>query len=183
MDTAGGDPFSARSSGELIEQLPKVWIGYVLALATFGGEAVAVTRHPQLMQSHGFVVPPLEIYLPVFVGVVYWLVCVHRYHVILRAANAGGYPVSPAKAVWFHFIPLYNFAWVFLWPRPLAEFVNQRLGRPEMKGWVIGAGILISAVCRLLVDASVGLAILFLTCTYISAHLRRVFSQPAAQAR
>lgn len=181
MDIPAGDPFPGRSNAEFIQQLPKVWIGYVLALGTFGGEGIALVRHPELTQGHGLMVPPLEIYLPVFVGVVYWLVCVHKYHVILRAASKGEYPVTPAKAVWFHFIPFYNFLWVFLWPRPLAQFVNQRLGRVEMKGWVIGTGILISALCRLLLDASLGLAILFVTCTYISGYLRRVFSLPAAQ--
>jgi len=178
-----GDPFARGDQSELIEQLPKVWIGYLFALATFAGEAIAVSRHPELMKARGLVVPPLEIYLPAFVGLVYWLVCVHRYHVVLSKVPGWKHPITPNKGVWFHFIPLFNFYWVFRWPEAIASFVNQRVGRPEMKGWVVGVGFLASALCRLLVDAALGLGILFFTCSYISAHLRRALGSTAPQGQ
>jgi len=177
------DPSAKEGRSELVEQLPKVWVGYLLALATFAGEAIAVSRHPELMKAKGLVVPPLEIYLPAFVGLVYWLVCVHRYHVVLSKVPGWKHPITPNKAVWFHFIPFFNFYWVFRWPGAIADFVNQRLGRTYMKGWVVGVGFLASALCRLLVDTAVGLGILFFTCSYISAHLKTALEGTAPQGQ
>jgi hypothetical protein len=183
LGAPAGNLFSSEGQSKLIEQLPKVWIGYLLALATFVGEALAVTRHPELMKGDGLVVPPLEIYLPAFVALVYWLVCVHRYHVVLSKVPGWKHSITPNKAVWFHFIPLFNLYWVFRWPGAIAEFVNQRVGRPEMKGWIVGVGFLASALCRLLVDAALGLGILFFTCSYISAQLTRALGKNAARGQ
>jgi hypothetical protein len=163
-----------RRQPELIPRLPKVWIGYAISLATFAGEAIAVARNPDLLKGRGLMVPPLEVYLPAFVGLVYWLVCVHRYHIVLGKVEGWKHPITPNKAVWFHFIPIFNFYWVFRWPEAIAQFVNLRLGRREMKGWIVGGGFFLSALCRLLMDTAIGLGILFLTCTYISGQLRKV---------
>jgi hypothetical protein len=180
LETPAGDPFAGEGQSELIEQLPKVWIGYLLALATFAGEAIAVSRHPELAKGAGLLVPPpLEIYLPAFVALVYWLVCVHRYHVVMSKIPGWKHPITPNKAVWFHFIPLFNLYWVFKWPEAIASFVNQRVGRTEMKGWIVGVGFLASALCRLVLDAALGLGILFYTCTYISGHLKRALGAGA----
>ena len=179
MGTPVGDPFAGGGQPSLGEQLPKLWIGYLLSLATFIGEAIALARNPQLAEAKGLIVPPLEIYLPAFVGIVYWLVCVHRYHVILSKVPGWVHPISPNKAVWFHFIPVYNLVWVFRWPQPIAGFVNSRLQRLQMKEWVVGVGFLASLGCRLFVDAALGLALLFLTCTYISNNLKLAFQTPA----
>ena len=128
LETTAEEPRAARAQPELIPQLPKVWIGYVIALATFAGEAIAVARNPDLLKGQGLTVPPLEIYLPAFVGLVYWLVCVYGYHVDLSIVQGWKDAISPNKAVWFHFIPLFNFYWVFRWPEAIAQFVNQRSG-------------------------------------------------------
>ena len=102
-------------------EMPKLWIGYLLAAATLIGETVAVSRNPDLAKSGQFIVPPLEIFLPAFVARVYWFVCVYRYHKILAAVPNYVHPVTPGKAVGFHFIPVYNIYWIFYWPTAIAN--------------------------------------------------------------
>ena len=173
MESAGGDPFDSTGQQSLAARLPKIWIGYALAFATLLGEMYSIAENPALADGTGPI--PLAVYLPVFVGVVYWLVCVHRYHVILSEVPGWVHPVTPNRAVWFHFIPVYNLFWVFKWPEAIAEFVNKRLASQQMKGWIVGAGFLVSLLFRLFLDASLGIIILFLTCTYVSFYLKKAF--------
>ena len=89
-----------------LPQLPQIWIGYVLGVATIIAEFVAASLHPELAKEGG--IPPLYLFLVSFVGGVYWFVCVYRYHVVLAHAPEWKHPISPARAVGFHFIPFYN---------------------------------------------------------------------------
>ena len=180
VDTPVGDPFAvgAVSGASLIARLPKIWIGYLLAFATLIGETVAVARNPALAKGADITAVPLEIYLPTFVAVVYWLVCVHRYHVVLAHVPGWKHPISPARAVWFHFIPVYVVYWVFRWPAAIANFVNQRLQAPVMNKWTVGTMFLASLLCRLFVDPALSVAMMFFACTYISGFLRRSLAAP-----
>jgi hypothetical protein len=180
--TPVGDPFAASgvSSSDLIARLPKIWIGYLLAFATLIGETIAVARHPELAKGTETGIP-LEIYLPAFVGVVYWLVCIHRYHVVLAHVPGWKHPISPARAVWFHFIPIFVAYWVFRWPAAIADFVNQRLGANVMNKWTVGLCFFASLLCRLFLDASLHVALLFFACTYLSGFLRRALAVPSAR--
>ena len=196
---SSGDPFgsSGSSGGEQDApeperfpvappvHMPKLWIGYLLALATFIGEVIAVTRHPEIANAKEltFAVPPLEIFLPVFVARAYWFVCVYRYHKILAAIPRYVHPISPAKAVGFHFIPFFNIYWVFAWPSAIADFVNARLGARLMKGWVLGVGLIAASLCQLLLDAGFGVALLFLATSYVSGFLSRALSIPQRPAQ
>ena len=98
---------------------------YLLGVATIIAEFVAVSLDPQLAKQGG--IPPLYLFLVSFIGGVYWFVCIYRYHVILAIVTGRKYPISPARAVGFHFIPFYQFYWVFKWPIEIARFVNFRL--------------------------------------------------------
>jgi hypothetical protein len=181
--TPVGDPFAASgvSGSDLIARLPKIWIGYLLAFATLIGETIAVARHPDLVKGTEIAVPPLEIYLPAFVGLVYWLVCIHRYHVVLAHVPGWKHPISPARAVWFHFIPIFVVYWVFRWPAAIADFVNQRLAAKVMNKWTVGLCFFASLLCRLFLDASLHVALLFFACTYISGFLGRALAAPRPQ--
>jgi hypothetical protein len=165
----------------LIARLPKIWIGYLLALATLFGEMVAVARNPDLAKGVEIAVPPLEIYLPAFVALVYWLVCVHRYHVVLANVPGWKHPISPARAVGFHFIPIFVVYWVFRWPAAIADFVNHRLQAKRMNPWTVGACFFASIVSRLFLDWALSVAILFFACTYLSGFLHRALAAPAAR--
>jgi len=87
-------------------------------------------------------IPPLYLFLVSFIGGVYWLVCIYRIHVVLANAPNWKHPISPARAVGFHFIPFYQFYWIFKWPREIAKFVNSRLPQPIMKPVAIGVAVL-----------------------------------------
>ncbi len=164
--------------------MPKLWIGYALAAATFGGEMIAIARHPELLQSTPnakellFGVPPLEVFLPGFVAAVYWLVCIYRYHKILAALPNYKHPISPARAVGFHFIPLFWLVWLFLWPREIAKFVNARFKMPLMRGWIFGVGTIGAMLCQIALDPALGIALMFLSMAYVGGFLSRALAVP-----
>jgi hypothetical protein len=159
--------------------LPAIWIGYLLGLATVIAEFVAVSLHPELEKEGG--IPPLYLFLVSFVGGVYWFVCVHRYHVIMARAPGWTHPISPARAVGFHFIPFYNLYWVFKWPQEIAKFVNARLRRPIMRPVAVGVAVLAALILRIL-DPGFGLILLFFPMSYVSECLRRAFAAPPIQS-
>lgn len=158
--------------------MPKLWIGYLLAGVTLIGEIVAVSRNPDLMKSGQFIVPPLEIFLPAFVARVYWFVCVYRYHKILAAVPNYIHPITPGKAVGFHFIPGFNIYWIFRWPITIADFVNHRLGAPLMRGWVLGVAMIFAILCQTFLDAALGAALLFFATGYLAAFLKKALTVP-----
>jgi len=164
--------------------MPKLWIGYLLALATFIGEMIAIARHPEMLNVSDsakepiLTVPPLEIFLPIFVSYVFWLVCVYRYHKILAAVPRYQHPVSPAKAVGFHFIPLFWVIWLFIWPNKIANFVNARSKTPLMRGWVFGVGFIGAMLCQVFLDRGLGIALLFVSTSYVGGFLAWALSIP-----
>jgi hypothetical protein len=155
-------------------RMPKLWIGYLLSLATFLGEGIAVARNPELLKPQmQFTIPPLEIFLPAFVAGVYWLVCIYTYHKILARLPEYKHPISPAKAVGYHFIPLFYLVWLFLWPNAIAKFVNARVKPPKMRGWIVGITSIAGIACQIFFDPAFGIALEFLGMTYLAAHLAR----------
>lgn len=178
MDSPGAET-QLRLAGS--GRLPQIWIGYLMGLATIISEVVAVSLHPELAKG-GEVIPPLYLFLAVFVGGVYWLVCVYQYHVVMNHIPGWHHPVSPARAVGFHFIPIYNFYWVFKWPQEIAKFVNLSLQRPLMKPEMVGVAVFAAFVVRFLVDPGLGLLLLFVAASYVSACLRQALAAFAAHA-
>jgi hypothetical protein len=158
--------------------LPQVWIGYLLGVATIVAELVAVGLNPDLAKQGG--IPPLYLFLVSFIGGVYWLVCIYRIHVVLAHAPRWRHPISPARAVGFHFIPFYQFYWIFKWPREIANFVNSRLPQPVMKPVAVGVAVLAALFLRIL-DPGFGLILLFFPMSYISECIRRALAAPPLQ--
>lgn len=160
--------------------MPKLWIGYLLAFATLVGEAIAFSNHPDLMKQTKleFVVPPLEIFLPIFISRVYWLVCIYQYHKILAAVPGWKHPISPAKAVGFQIIPLFGIYWIFIWPREIAKFVNARLKQQVMRGWAVGLACLAALVSQIVFEPAIGITLLFLTTGYVASCLTRALAAP-----
>jgi hypothetical protein len=172
MDLSNDDPVLAVQDHPA-PKLPAIWIGYVLGVATIVAELVAVALHPELAKEGG--IPPLYLFLVSFLGGVYWLVCIYGIHVAMRFAPGWKHPISPARAVGFHFIPFYNLYWIFRWPKEIALFVNQRLQTKVMKPVAVGLAILAALVLRIL-DPGFGLILLFLPLSYVSECLRRAWA-------
>lgn len=162
--------------GEL-PPLPQLWIGYLLGMATIVAEIVAVSLHPD-MAKDGLPDSPLYFFLPIFIGFIYWLVCVYKYHVVMQHVPGWKHPISPARAVGFHFIPIYNLYWVFKWPQEIAHFVNWKFQQPLMKPPMVGLMVFAAFVMRFLFDPGLGLILLFLAASYVSGCLRRAFALP-----
>jgi Domain of unknown function (DUF4328) len=179
MTLSDADSREPGSHAAQLPQLPILWIGYLLGAATIVAEFVALSFHPELAKQGG--IPPLYLFLASFVGIVYWLVCVHQVHVVLSRVAGWSHPISPAKAVGFHFIPFYNLYWIFKWPREIATFVNGRVGQPIMKPVPVGIAVLGALILRIL-DPGFGLILLFFPMSYVSECLRRAFAAPTTQS-
>jgi biotin transporter BioY len=162
--------------------LPQLWAGYLLGFATVIGEVIEGSNHTADPAPTAFPIPNLYLFLLMFVGGVYWLVCVYRYHVVMKFVPGWTHPISPARAVGFHFIPIYNLYWVFKWPQEIARFVNWRFGQPVMKPQMVGLMVFAAFVMRFLFDPGLGLILLFLAASYVSGCLRRAFALPPMQA-
>jgi len=175
MNLSDADSREPGSHAAPLPQLPIIWIGYLFGIATIVAEFVAVTLHPELAKEGG--IPPLYLFLASFVGGVYWLVCIYQLHVVMAHVPGWRHPISPARAVGFHFIPFYNLYWIFKWPREIANFVNARLHQPIMKPVAVGVAILAALVLRIL-DPGFGLILLFFPVSYVSECLRRAFAAP-----
>lgn len=165
----------ALPAGALAQHLPKIWIGYLLCLATFMDEAIFVTNHPELVSKQLFVVPPLHLFLLGFVSVVYWLVSIHKVHVVLSLVPGWHHPISPARAVWFHFIPFYNLYWLYKWPRECANFVNWRMQgavlEPRNAGWFMLGSYLLSVLLGSLI-------LVFFSLSFVTTWMRRALTMP-----
>ena len=159
-----------------IPALPMIWIGYLLGVATIIAEFVAVSLDPELAKHGG--IPPLYLFLISFVGGVYWFVCIYRYHVILALVPAWKHPISPARALGFHFIPFYNLYWVFKWPKEIARFVNFRMRANVMRPTPVGVAVLGALILRIF-DPGFGLILLFFPLSYVSECIRRALAATA----
>ena len=179
-----GDPFSAGGQtppggGQLAlsnVQLPRVWIGYLLSFVALVAMLVAVEQHPELAKGE-LLVPPLYVFLPIFISVVYWLVCVYRLHVVVNGVSGWKHPISPARAVGFHFLPIYSLYWLYKWPRELMKFVNWRLQKPVVKPEKAGVMVFLSYVAILLLGPG-GLFLLFFCVGYLNEWVKRALSTP-----
>jgi hypothetical protein len=176
MTLSDADSREPGSHAAQLPRLPVLWIGYLLGVVTVIAELAALRLHPELAEKGG--IPPLYLFLASFVGIVYWLVCVHQVHVVLKNVPGWSHPISPARAVGFHLIPFYNLYWVFKWPREIATFVNARLGQPVMKPVPVGIAILGALILRI-PDPGFGLILLFFPMSYVSECMRRAFAAPA----
>lgn len=155
-------PFSA---------LPKVWVGFIIAGVYLFVELIGVASGYDM---DDFMVLLLVIGL---VGTVYWLFCVHRFHKILREMT-NDYEISPGAAVGYHFLPFYNFYWIFKWPIEFSNTINA-LGTVKMAhGALLGALLLIALLINRFFDGAVGMTFIFGIGTYMANVLRKQIQSP-----
>jgi hypothetical protein len=178
MDVSPGGLPADQMQPLNLPPLPQLWAGYLLGFATIVAEFVDASLHPPDVVINEIPIPNLYLFLLMFVGSVYWLVCVYRYHVVMQHVPGWKHPISPARAVGFHFIPIYNLYWVFKWPQEIARFVNWRFRGPVMKPQMVGLMVFAAFVLRFLFDPGLGLILLFLAASYVSGCLRRAFASP-----
>jgi len=171
MDWSGGELQEQQLQPGPLPRFPRIWVGYLLGVATLVAEMVAVTLHPELAKEP-LIVPPLYLFLANFISLVYWLVCVYEFHIVLMQAAAGAYPVKPLRAAWFHLIPIYGLYWVYKWPREMARYLNSRVPQPFMRPERTGLAVFIAFVVFLALDRGLGMILLFWAASRLSRCLR-----------
>ena len=182
MDWSSGDSreHPEQTQQTAVPRYPRIWIGYLLGVATLIAEVIAISLHPELAKEP-LIVPPLYLFLANFISLVYWLVCVYEFHLVLAYSTAEAYPVKPLRAAWFHLIPIYGLYWVYKWPRELARFVNSRLPAPWMRPERTGLAVFLAFVVFLLLDRGFGMVLLFWAASHLSRSLRLALSARPAQ--
>ena len=146
--------------------LPKIWVGYIFAVAFFVVEVAEGISDPTAADR----VTLLDVLIALG-GLAYWLFCVYRMHKVLADVTNGTHPISPGQAVGNHFIPLYNLYWLFKWSNEIGNFVNSRVPSKHVaRGW---AGFLL-LIGYLLgrVDAAISLAVIFSVGLYLTRRIR-----------
>ena len=171
MDWSGRESQSQQLEPGALPRFPRIWIGYLLGVATLIAEMIAITLHPELAKEP-LLIPPLYLFLANFISLVYWLVCVYEFHVVLMQASGGAYAIKPLRAAWFHLIPVYGLYWIFKWPREMARFVNSRLPEPLMRPDRTGLAVFMAFAVFLVLDRGFGMIALFWTASYLSRCLR-----------
>ena len=145
---------------------PWVWLGFMFGLAFLVLEILMVVLE---REKTPIAIGALLIGVG---GFVYWLVCVHRFHKILREVTHGCYPIPGMEAVGYHFIPFYNIYWVFKWPAVMSNYINARGRVRMMPGFLVGVMLFLSLIMWYL-DTGIGLILLFGATAYISSKLKQ----------
>ena len=159
---------SAPSVSLSTVSLPKIWLGlifvvipFVLIFAVPGPQEIrqevsfrfdsATGQYRPVLGKDLTPAHPMVPYAAaaVVLGWAFWLYSLYRLHAALARADAS-YPVSPARAAFFHLIPLFNLYWVFAWTKSLSKLAGQR----SIIISKVGPGI---ALCFSLVIAYTGL--------------------------
>jgi hypothetical protein len=86
------------------------------------------------------------------------------------------YPITPGQAVGYHFIPFYNFYWVFKWPLEISRFVRENSSLSMISGGVMGLALLFGLILSRL-EGFFGFCFIFTVGLYISRKLRRVMDE------
>ena len=140
---------------------PPLYIGYIWGVISLALAIVVVAIQPEEVTSEeaGNIAEGI-LGLTGLIGFIYWLLCVHKIHKVLFQATGATYPISPGRAVGFHFIPFYNLYWIFKWPAEAIKFINVNDSSKKMSpalpgvlifiGFIIGDGIGLIIMCAAL---------------------------------
>jgi Flp pilus assembly protein TadD len=89
-------------------------------------------------------------------------------HKVIGIVTNSTHPVTPGKAVGYHFIPFFNLYWIFKWPNEITNFVNSRSPSKQMSmGWA-GLFLLVASVLGRSVDGGLALAVIFSVGVYLN---------------
>jgi len=145
-------------------KFPKVWPGYILAISAFLFAMIESMVNPQNKFS-------VSAFLITIIAIVYWNVCVYKIHktVFIMADNC--YPISPARAVGFGFLPFYNIYWMFKWPAETIHFIKHRSNTKVWGPAIPGLLFLLSGSISAILGA-LGIIIEFAVLTYLVKKLK-----------
>jgi hypothetical protein len=166
-------------SSEPLPPLRPIWIGFVLAFGFLAAEILEAA-----MQTRSGSSEEINVFtgLAAIVCWIYWLSCVHRFHLVLNqmapyVAGQSTYPITPGRAVGYHFLPFYNLYWIFKWPSTLANYLRQDLAVDITTGGALGLLLFLGMLLTCLFDGFLGFTVIFLLGLYISRKLRKAMEE------
>lgn len=173
------DTVKCRFCGEFLEvkpkplslsdiKFPKIWLGYVFAALFLIIEIAELMLRSQTSQQRVIGLPILVS----LVALVWWCMCVYKIHKILLKVTDNHYPISPARAVGFGFLPIYNIYWVFKWPSEVIHFINSRDASKKAIAWLPGL-ILISSSFVGRIDGTLGILFSFWALSHLYGLIKK----------
>ncbi|MBN3038987.1 MAG: hypothetical protein JW869_06200 [Candidatus Omnitrophica bacterium] len=162
--------------------LPPLAVGYILAVLFVVGAAAIGIVWPQAYEAfdEGSDTNLAELILTLvwLPGFIYWLICVNRIHKVIYSLTGDTYPITPGRAVWFHFIPFYNLYWIFKWTSEAVKFINVNSTDKRMSPTVPGVLLLIG----FLIGDGIGLILMFIALRGIMQGIKKAIEFPVAEA-
>lgn len=147
-------------------KFPKIWPGYALGILFFLFEVGEVIFNPQASQEK-YSWWTVSFWL---IGLIYWCICVYKLHKTIFKITNSNYPITPARAVGYGFIPFYNLYWIFKWPSEIVNMVNARIGTKKFRTWVPGVYLFLFVILGR-VDGTIWLIGTFAVLSYL---IRRI---------
>ena len=193
------------SSRPEFDWMPSTWAGIGLPLLVLFTCTVAMAIYPEFdewpLWATLLGISPLFYWL---YCVYKWFYCVYKFHDAMDAVPGYNHPISATSAVAWHLVPFFNLYWVFKWPSAIAHFVNWRMQRRAMRGWIAGllglfalllfqvlglflisatfswpsVSDLVAASMALSIPGALGFVALYGAGFYLSRHMRRAFDAP-----
>jgi len=161
-----------RETEAISAKLPNFWVGYLIAALLLIAEILQVIVKLVSIKQKTF-----PIILPIGLGGwIYWLICVYQMHKVLAELTNSAYPITPAAAVGYHFIPLYNVYWIFKWPAEIVNFVNAHLGR-KAASKSMGLFLFLAPFLLRIVGAGIPLIVVFSVGLYLSRKILQVIQK------
>ena len=149
---------SPAAYAALLKKLPDMWWGYMTVLAYWAAQLYLTL----VVQQQGFTRETLPTPLPQAIELAKWpamatvLGCatlyfcfVYVFHRIAAETPGWHHPISPMRAVGFHFIPLYSYYWLFKWPLEFGKYLRWCTPNPGI-GWQLGLAYIGSQLLFLL---------------------------------
>lgn len=152
-----------------LPQRPKALVGYFIAIVFFGVQVLSTIK------GEGNNLNYVAIFLSV-TGGLYWLLCVKQIHSILNFATMNEYPISAGKAAAMHFVPIFNFYWVFKWPIELSKYINSFENIKMIHGSIIGFLIIVGMVIRI-IDSTLGMIWMFTIIFFLNKKIQAVVDE------
>jgi len=162
-----------RVTKAISAKLPKFWVGYFIAAIFIIGEILEIIVNPASVEQE------ISLIFRVIAlgGWIYWLICIYKIHRVLAELTNSAYPITPAAAVGYHFIPFYNiFYWIFKWPAEIAKFVNARLER-RITSKDLGVFLFLVPFVGRYIDGGIALMVTFSVGHYLSRKILRVIRE------
>lgn len=169
MTTQPLDYVEPERPARKISVLPPVAFGFIFVPIIWIASTIDLENNPDVIFGMYTTIAQL-------VGTVFWFVCIHRFHTILNEISDGSYEIKPGSAVGLHFLPIYNFYWLFKWPSEFAKFIHTNSSVKMIPGGLLGFTLLASTMVKFF-DGGVSLAMILGLGVYLRRKLKRYLEE------